>query len=595
MKKSTPPKNRKSKTKESSAPIGNSKLKIFDYILLVAFLSFICVVTSFKLFLDDDTFWHLATGRFIVQNGYVPSVDVFGFVTSGSIWIPFEWGWDVITYYIYNLGGFYTLSIFRTLAVIASFFIILYVLWKNNISLSTCIIFSGLLVFGLLGRFSIRPQIISYLFFIILIFFLYRFKYNFKVKKSFVWNLPLLFLLWANMHMGVLLGLLVFVLFVISDETEYFFIAKKSKTEEEKSKNKYLLYAFVFSVISLLVNPHFFETYLYALRHSQMQMLESINEWKSPFSSASYYYVKIYMFFLFSGVIIFYYSFKKKEIFPALLYAVIGIYSVQSLRFISDFMVIIFIYWVLAAGLLFEKFSLNNLLNKPAAKIILTVCLIFLTVKAYDDTIYKDYLGNYFRETGMDVNEKFFPKAMIDFIGKENIDKIGSKPFNNLKIGGYFIWNFPQSKNFIDSRNLNDSIYSMYKNIDLKRPGFEKMIENLGIDYVIYSTPYLTINPVEIRQNIVSYLTMAGDKWKLVYWDDRSFLFVKNIPAFENIIKEYEYKYVSPFNIIYNKTYLTNSFMTSRQEVTDEIIRKLNEEPQGVLINQAATTFRITR
>ncbi len=160
--------------------------------MLAAFLAFISVATTFKIFLDDDTFWHLATGRFIVQNGYVPSVDVFGFVTSGSIWIPFEWGWDVITYFIYNLGGFYTLSIFRTLAVVALFSIILFTLWKNNISLTTSILFSVLLVFGLLGRFSIRPQIISYLFFIILIFFLYRFKYNNKVKKSFVWSLPLI-------------------------------------------------------------------------------------------------------------------------------------------------------------------------------------------------------------------------------------------------------------------------------------------------------------------------------------------------------------------------------------------------------------------
>ncbi len=595
MKKSSPPKNKKSKAKEPPAPIGNSNPKVFDYILLAAFLAFISVITTFKIFLDDDTFWHLATGRFIVQNGYVPSVDVFGFVTSGAVWIPFEWGWDVITYFIYNLGGFYSLSIFKTLTVIALFSIILFTLWKNNISSTTCIIFSAVLVFGLLGRFSIRPQIISYLFFIILIFILYRFKYTNRVKKSFVWSLPLLFLLWANMHMGVLLGLLVLGLFVISEETEYFFIVKKSKTEEVKSKNKYLLYAFVLSVISLLVNPHFIENYLYALRHSQMQMLENINEWKSPFSSVSYYYVKIYLFFLFSGVIIFYYSFRKKEIFPALLYAVIGIYSVQSLRFISDFMVIIFIYWMLAAGLLLEKIKLNDLLNKPAAKIILSVCLIFLTFKAYNDTLYKDYLGNYFRETGMGVNEKFFPKAMIDFIGKENIDKIGSKPFNNLKIGGYFIWNFQGSKNFIDSRNLNDSIYTMYKNIDLRRPGFEQMIENLKIDYAIYSTPYLTINPIEIRQNIVSYLSTANDKWKLVYWDDRSFLFVKNIPAFENIIKRYEYKYVSPYNIIYNKTYLTNGFVTNRQEVTNETIRKLNDEPQGVFINQAATTFRISR
>jgi hypothetical protein len=112
-----------------------------------------------------------------------------------------------------------------------------------------------------------------------------------------VWSLPLIFLLWANMHMGCFTWIACTWLIRNFGGDRIFFIAKKSKTEEVKSKNQYLLYAFILSIISLLVNPNFTETYLYALRHSQMQMLENINEWKSPFSSASYYYVKIYMFF----------------------------------------------------------------------------------------------------------------------------------------------------------------------------------------------------------------------------------------------------------------------------------------------------------
>lgn len=584
MKKSAA-KRKKSQKKDKLPVKSDNKLHPIDYVLLAAFFAFIAVVTSFKIFLDDDVFWHLATGRFIVQNGYIPSADVFGFMTSGTKWIPFEWGWDVITYFVYNFAGFYSLSIFRTLIVMAAFAVIVYVLWKNEISLSLIILFSVFLVFSSLGRFSIRPQVVTYLFFILILYIFYRYKNNYKGEKSFAVTLPVIFLLWANMHMGVLLGIAAFGIFVISEETEYFFIRKKAKTYEEKIKNKYLIYSVVLSIIALLINPYFIETYLYALRHSEMQMLEQINEWKSPFSVVSYYYVKIYIFFLITGVIILYYSFKKRELFPALLYVVIGIYSVRGLRFISDYMFIIFICWMIALSFLIHKTSINNIFNKLPVKAVLMLLLIFLIFKASDNSLYKDYLGNYFRETGLTVNKKYFPKAMFDFIRNEKIYKTGSRPFNSLKIGGYFVWNFPENKNFIDSRNLNDNVYAEYKNIDLGKPGFENLLEKLGIDYVMYSTPYLTINASEIRRNIISYLSADTTDWKLIYWDDISFLFVKNLPKFSILIKKFEFKYVSPYNFIFNRQYLNEGYKTDRPKVIKELERKLQGEPSGILIN----------
>jgi len=614
--------------------------RLADYLVVAAFLIFVFFISTIKLFLDDDTFWHLATGRFIIQNGYIQSTDVFGYLTLGNLWIPFEWFWDVITYLMYNIAGFYSLSIFRSLIVISLFVLIFITLRRDNVSYPVIILASILLSFGVMLKFSIRPQVISFFFLSLILYLLFNYKQIINIKKILV-IFPLIFLLWANMHMGVLLGISVFLVFVISREISFYRLEKKKKTNDEILNNKYLLYSFLLSIIALLINPHFFNTYLYTLQQSRMDLLKDIAEWRSPFTTTalSYYYVKIYLFFLITGVITIYYAVKTKNIFPALLYIIFGIYSTQGIRFIFDFMVIIFIPWMISLDYIFQKVKTSSILiggallsmlylfvgysaqvirfseslilvligwiiiivylflkNKPKisreyiVKAALGIILIFLIITSSNNTLYTDFLGNNFHETGFGVNEKFFPKAMFDFIAKENINKIGTRPFNNLLIGGYFVWNFPESKNFIDSRNLNDNIYFKYKSIDFmwrnyEKMTFEKTIDTLGIDYFIYSTPYLLGNVYDLNKIVVSYLSTARDKWKLIYWDDRSFLFVRNVPKFADVISKYEYKYITPYNILFDHNFIDDNFQTNSAVIDREVSRKRHEEPNGMLIN----------
>jgi len=77
--------------------------KYFIWGMTAAFLLCVISVTTYKIE-DDDFFWHLNTGRFIVENGYVPDKDVMGYATQDAEWIPFEWGWDVISYELYKAG-----------------------------------------------------------------------------------------------------------------------------------------------------------------------------------------------------------------------------------------------------------------------------------------------------------------------------------------------------------------------------------------------------------------------------------------------------------------------------------------------------------
>ena len=574
--------------------IGNEKYSVFNLLLLISFFAFISLITTFKFFQDDDIFWHLATGRYIVQSGHIPSADVFGFVTYGTKWIPFEWGWDVMTYLIYSIGGFYLLSVFRTILIVSVFLFILNLLRKQNLSFSSIIAFSVLLIFGILTRLSVRPQLATFFFSVLLIYILYNNKYFYTGKKSVMYIAPVLFLLWANMHMGVLLGILIFAIYLISELINFFLLPKENKTNDIKCKIKFLLIAFLLSLFVLLLNPNFIDTYIYTFKHTQMDLLEQINEWKSPFSPSviTNYNVIIYIFFLITGIITIYYSIRKKDFFPALIYISVGIYSIQAIRFISDFMLIIFVPWMIALGFLIDKPVPNKIFKSIYLKCLVTALLIFLIINIYDNTVYKKYLGNYFRETGFGINEKFFPKAMFDFINKENINNIGQRPFNNLRIGGYFIWNYQESKNFIDSRNLNDSVYSLYKNIESKKYGFEYLLEKLDIDYMIFSIPYLTISASEIEHNIISYLSEEKTNWKLVYWDDRSFLFVKNIPKFRDIISNFEYKYVSSYNFIFRKKYLDDKYLSERLQVTAELRRKLLDDPNGVIINNIAENLK---
>jgi hypothetical protein len=579
-------------------PFEDEKNKIrrfFDYALISAFFIFLITITSFKIFGDDDVFWHLATGRYIVEKGVIPSQEIFGYVTGGIKWIPFEWGWEVLTFLLFQSGGYFALSVIRTFIIVMTFLLFFIYLKKRGISTAFVVTVLTVVALTILPRFSIRPQIIYYFFLAaLLIMLLYLKSQNNKYKNSIYFLIPVMTLIWANMHMGVLLGMALFFVFILSEIIDYFYKKDSLSKITQRKELKYLIYSFFISSLFLLINPFFLDTYLYTYEYMKLDMLHSINEWKSPFDSSipGSYNNKIFMVFVFSGLTIIYYSVKQKDFFPAFCYIGITFYSIQSVRYIAEFFIIILVFWVLSFDFILRKLSKKFLIDFISKNIIykisVIIILIFLIVNAFNNKLYKDYFGNIFRETGIGVNERFFPVRMFNFIRGENIDKIGEKPFNNLKIGGYFIWEFPESKNFIDSRDLSDSIYALYKNIDLKQTGFEKKIEMIGIDYVIYCVPYLTINATEIERNIISYLSRNNEKWKLIFWDDKSFLFVKNVPKFKDIIDRYEFKYLSPYNFIFNRSSLSEGYRNYRETVNKETKRKISEDPTGIFINDIA-------
>lgn len=591
----------KSKQKKKSfQPKLLTENKNLNYFLLSLFVIFLIFLTTFKIGGDDDVFWHLATGKYIVETSSVPSTDVFGWQTEGVEWMPFEWGWDVLTYGIFSVSGYEGLSIFRTLIFIA-LFILLYLICKiNGVQINLMMLFSIVVLFGIMDRLTPRPHIISLLFFLILLYLLISSRYRSDSEIKLFYFIPPLFLVWSNMHMGVIAG--VFIISIYYSIVMYDFFSNKSHVVSnirKYSKREVTLIGVIFLVsgLCLFINPNGFATYAYAYEHTQMKLLETINEWRSPFDDmfAGSFIVIIYKVLLAIGLITLYYSYKTKDWLPFLMFLFFAVYSVRAIRFAVDYLIIVTPFILISLNYFFHQLKdgkIKQQIQKGSMlKVVMILFLIYGIIRIPSDSFYLDDL-KYYRVAGFGINDEFIPEQLFDFMEEQAVPSKGERILNHFGTGGYFVWRFPGEKNFIDSRNLNDEIFELYDLLIGKKPGFENQLSGLNVDYAVYLAPDLVRAPQEMEATIVSFFE-KDDEWKTIFWDDKSFLFVKNVPEFSELIDEFEFKYITPYNFLYNREKIDKGFTEDAEQVQLELLRKKSEEPEGVIINTILQNYNI--
>ena len=570
--------------KQNSKPADN---KYFTLVLLAAFLVCVISVTTYKIE-DDDFFWHLSTGKFITENGYVPDKDVFGYAAQNTQWIPFEWGSDAVFYNIYKASGYNGIFIFRSLIFCLIFLVYFRLLSLLKVSPVLNIMLLFVLLMALFDRFSPRPHIFTYLFISGLIYMLFTYKYIDRSKYfRRLYILPLVFLIWGNLHPGVLIGLLLFFVFLLSEFIIYKYPLKFSPGKTEPVTAGYLkktALIFLGSASVLFINPHGIKTYFYIYSHTRMKMLEQIAEWLSPFNGIidDTFVITLYKILLFSGLIVLVYSYKKRDVLFALLYTVFSVYSLRAIRFIVDYELVIIPLLAISIN-----YYLQNIKSKKSAaltfkffygnipKAVLIAVLIFLSFRFQSDDFYISLKYN--REAGTGISGRYFPLELYKFIKTRGVSGI---PFNNFDTGGYMHWEFPEQKIFIDSRNISDEIFNEYFSILKMQPGFEAKLEKYSMDYAVFFEPKLSRYPNIMKQQITEYF-FNSPKWALVYWDDLSMLFLKRTQQNSELISGNEYKIINPYTAVFNQKQFESNVKNFPVLADNEMKRKASEEPNG--------------
>ncbi|MGH9459150.1 MAG: hypothetical protein ACRD2J_16060 [Thermoanaerobaculia bacterium] len=104
-----------------------------------------------------DTFWHLATGRWIAENGALPGRDPFGLASDSVAWHNGEWLFQLALHAVHALGGTSGLSIARGLFV-ALLFTAVYLWTRRETTPAIALTLCAVAWAGADWRFDVRPE-----------------------------------------------------------------------------------------------------------------------------------------------------------------------------------------------------------------------------------------------------------------------------------------------------------------------------------------------------------------------------------------------------------------------------------------------------
>jgi len=182
------------------------------YIFLI---SFACVyyLSNGPLLLEHyDLGWHLAAGDLIRDRGNIPFQDPWSFTLGDKQWYNLSWLWDVIASVLFQYTNFNGLTLFVVAcgAVIVGYLTSI-CLSSGASAVAVCIsVFSACLLYPSFATppniyLAASPNTATMLFCVIF--------YGECLKRTRCFLLPVMMVLWANLHGGFVLGFLIVGIF----------------------------------------------------------------------------------------------------------------------------------------------------------------------------------------------------------------------------------------------------------------------------------------------------------------------------------------------------------------------------------------------
>ena len=151
-----------------------------------------------------DLWWHIKVGEDILATHQWPTSDSYSFTAAGQSWMADQWLGDVLFAAVARVGGLRGLE--ALLIVLgAAVMVALYVFATLRSGNSKAgFVTSAVLLVLAAANFNLRPQMLGYLFLVLTLIALERFRQG---RPRVLWFLPLLFLIWVNTHASWEIGL----------------------------------------------------------------------------------------------------------------------------------------------------------------------------------------------------------------------------------------------------------------------------------------------------------------------------------------------------------------------------------------------------
>jgi hypothetical protein len=407
-----------------------------------------------------DLWWHLATGRWIVENTAIPFSDPWSYTASGARWVVDAWLSDLVFHIWSTAFGVMALAWWKwalLVGMLCLLFSLLTRLWKNRAAAFVATALAGATAAPF---WDIRPHLYSMLLFIVLMVL------TLGRKRPSVLVVPLL-LVWVNLHAGFALGLVALAISLLP------FLAQK----DERRRAAILGTG---ALVVCLANPNTYhaitQPLLYAFASDSP--FKTIGEWAPAFDPGgirSSFYPWVIALFLVATA---YRLISRERPIPwtslALGFLTLAM-SLQSRRFVP--------FFALAMTLVVTPLIrrvLEPLLSRLPDAVPPVVALVAGVVLLWPYP-QRSYAFHYM------AGEFTLPVETVDFIEQNGIE---GKVFAHWTWGGYLHFRTGGDlRVFVDSRAsalFDDRTYLDYVKVVEGKPGWIEVVEGSGAEYFLW-------------------------------------------------------------------------------------------------------------
>jgi len=439
-------------------------LKTTSLCVLIIFLA----IFFYRPIEIEDVGWHLATGKWIVETGHVPSEDPFSIVERKAPWTFAQWIGSTSLYLIYKVGGNTGLKAFRGLFFMG-IFLIFFLYARKKIPLSWLLLIIFLMSFGLSTRCFLRPFIFNLIF--IQFFLITLFSYQRDGNRKRLILVPLLGVVWFNIHLGAFLyGFIILGVFILAALVE-FSNTKLEKKEESQQRAilgqfKDLVLTLLAFILLFLINPYGLEGALYPFKVFLLphfiniyQFIQLVDEAQPPLYLLTIMGFWFYCLCLFAGIAL-KYNRKNNMIYLLLFIISLGLYIYSARTSVLFVIVVGFIIAECANNTFFNdrwRTYSKSLGIDRVIYIILIVSLTIISLNKFTKSVYAS--SDIKRFQSLDYLPRN-PNNAIEFLKKNNIK---GPVFTNDRIGGHVLWMaYPDLKPLVDGRQVNQEVFLKY-------------------------------------------------------------------------------------------------------------------------------------
>ncbi len=456
--------------------------------------------------LNSDLWFHLAAGRAIAESGHIPRTDSWSFTAAGRPWHNHEWLSGLVFWKWTEHLGVESLVIWQW-AVLAATSVLLFDLLRR-----WC---GPVLAFvSLLGTlwvaspfFDIRPHLWSLLGFALLL----RLT---LVPSGAALALPAVFALWANLHGGVVFGLMALAVIVA---------AQSLSSETAKPVRRRGQGLFVACLLATLLNPFGWRVLTYPLSLAaagRTPTRQYLVEWTSPLlpgGIVSPAFLPVLAVTVILGLTLGTNREQRRQpesVACLLLVMLTAAMALTSRRFIPLFGIAAALLQARAVPLLFPRWRGARAVGGAGNVWVPLLALALAVGRLYGEVVAPRSFVALTRQERM-------PEDSLRFAQENGLK---GNLFSYMLWGGYVEWRTPGIfRVFLDPRS--ETVYDAatqqrYFEISELRPGWQQTLERSGADFVLW--PFAP----ESRRALVEAL-LAGGRWRMLHAGSQGILLAR--------------------------------------------------------------------